>query len=41
MGIPQGIYTLTITPNPPLLPVVINNVYVVNGNVTNAGIITL
>lgn len=40
-GVPQGIYTVTITPNPPLNPVVMNAVNVTVGNVTNLGNINL
>lgn len=41
MGIPQGAYTLTITPDTPLVPVVINGVNVINGSVTDVGQVNL
>jgi hypothetical protein len=40
-GLPQGTYTVTVNPNPPFLPVTINNVNVVNGNVTDIGVVNL
>ena len=41
MGIPQGVYTVAVTPGPPMLPVIINNVAVTTGNLTNMGIVDL
>lgn len=38
MGLPAGIYSITITPALPLSPVTINNVSVTTGVTTNAGI---
>lgn len=39
MGVPSGTYNLTVSPNPPLIPQTINNVVVVNGQITDAGTI--
>lgn len=39
-GLPPGIYSVTITPLPPLSPVTINNVSVMVGVTTNLGLIT-
>ncbi len=38
MGLPSGIYSITITPASPLLPITINNVTVTTGVTTNVGI---
>jgi hypothetical protein len=38
MGLPAGIYSITITPASPLLPITINNITVTTGVTTNAGI---
>jgi hypothetical protein len=40
-GLPQGSYTVTITPDPPFLPVVYNNVNVTTGSLTDMGLINL
>ena len=40
-GVPQGTYTVTITPDLPALPVIINNVTVTTGASTDLNIITL
>lgn len=39
MGLPAGTYTFTVTPALPLIPVILNNVVVTTGSVTNVGII--
>lgn len=39
-GLPPGAYTLTITPELPLLPIIQTDVVVTVGNVTNVGVIT-
>lgn len=41
VGIPAGIYTVTVTPAAPLNPVTQNNITVTTGVVTNLGTITL
>ncbi len=41
MGVPQGIYTVTITPDPPLKQVTLTNITVTNGIVTTLGTIDL
>ena len=40
MGLPPGIYTLTVTPTLPLLPVVKNNITVTAGLTSDVGILT-
>ncbi len=40
-GVPAGSYTVTVTPDPPLVPVVINNVTVNNGSITQLGTVNL
>ena len=40
-GLPAGTYTLTVTPELPLLPVIQTDVIVTTGIVTNVGVITI
>jgi hypothetical protein len=39
MGVPAGTYSLTVSPDPPLLPQVLNNIVVTTGQLTDAGTI--
>jgi hypothetical protein len=40
-GVPEGIYNITVTPEPPLLPVTVTGKTVTIGVSTNIGIIAL